>query len=76
MNNAYAMDPQGWQSISTLILDYFYKDRKLFEPSDLIEAVNVSLANFVDMLIDYPNSKMYAYGLLDRLTEMGVMEAE
>ena len=28
------------------------------------------------MLIDYPNSKMYAFGLLDRLTEMGVMEAD
>lgn len=37
MNNAFAMDPAGWQSISTLVLDYFYTDRHLFEPSDLIE---------------------------------------
>lgn len=37
MNNAYAMDQSGWNSISTLILDYFYKDRHLFEPKDLIE---------------------------------------
>jgi len=35
--------------------------------------VNVSLANFVDMIIDYPNSKLYACGMFDKLTEMGVM---
>lgn len=76
MNNAFAMDPQGWQSISTLVLDYFYADRKLIAPSDLIEGVNVSLANFVDMLIDYPNSKKYAFGLFDKLTDMKVMSED
>ena len=35
--------------------------------------VNVSLANFVDMMIDYPNSKQYAFGMFDKLAEMGVM---
>jgi len=24
MNNAYAMDPKGWQNISKLVLDFFY----------------------------------------------------
>ena len=38
--------------------------------------MNVSLANFADMLIDYPNSKLYAFQLLDRLTEMGVMDLD
>lgn len=76
MNNAFAMDMAGWQSISTLVLDYFYKDRHLFEPKDLIEGVNVSLANFVDMLIDYPNSKLYAYDLFDKLTTMQVMTSD
>lgn len=33
----------------------------------------MSLANFLDILIDYPNSKMYAFGMFDKLTEMGVM---
>lgn len=32
MNNAFAMDPKGWQSISTLVLDHFYADRKLISP--------------------------------------------
>jgi len=30
-------------------------------------SVNVSLANFLDTLIDYPNSKDYAHQLLARL---------
>lgn len=38
--------------------------------------VNVSLANFVDMLIDYPNSKLYAFQMFDKLAEMGVMSAD
>jgi len=41
-----------------------------------MEAVNVSLANFVDMLIDYPNSKLYAFDLFDKLVEMEVMAQE
>ena len=31
------------------------------------------MANFVDMMIDYPNSKQYAFGMFDKLAEMGVM---
>lgn len=76
MNNAFAMDQNGWQSISSLILNNFYKDRKLFEPSDLIEGLNVSLANFIDMMIDYPNSKIYAFTMFDKMQEMGVMSLE
>jgi len=42
----------------------------------MIEAINVSLANFLDMMIDYPNSKQYAYAMFDKLTEMGVMTTD
>ncbi len=38
--------------------------------------MNVSLANFVDMLIDYPNSKIYAFDLFDKLVAIDVMTAE
>lgn len=31
------------------------------------------MSNFVDMLIDYPNSKVYASDMFDKLLEMGVM---
>ena len=35
--------------------------------------INVSIANFLDMLIDYPNSKQYANDMFDKLLKMGVM---
>jgi len=35
--------------------------------------INVSIANFLDMLIDYPNSKQYANDMFDKLLTMGVM---
>lgn len=38
--------------------------------------LNVSLANFIDTMIDYPNSKEYAYGMFDKLQEMAVMSAD
>ena len=31
------------------------------------------MTNFVDMLIDYTNSKVYASDMFDKLLEMGVM---
>lgn len=73
LNNALSMDPTVWASISSLVLDQFYSDRKLFQAQDLIEGINVSISNFVDMLIDYPNSKQYANEMFDKLLEMGVM---
>ena len=35
--------------------------------------LNVSIANFLDMLIDYPNSKQYVNDMFDKLLIMGVM---
>lgn len=67
------MDPIVWASISSLVLDSLYTDKKLFQAQDLIEGINVSMTNFVDMLIDYPNSKVYASDMFDKLLEMGVM---
>ena len=35
--------------------------------------INVSISNFMDMLIDYPKSKDYVNEMFDKLLEMGVM---
>lgn len=67
LNNALSSDPQGWSEISSLVIDHFWKEEHLFEGVDLLEGVNVSLSNFLDTLIDYPNSKDYANQLLKRL---------
>jgi len=39
-------------------------------------SVNVSLANLMDTLIDYPGSKQYVFWLLEQLKECGLMDPE
>ena len=41
----------------------------------LLYSVNVSMANFLDSMIDYPNSKMYVFGLFDKLNELGILNS-
>ena len=36
----------------------------------------MSLANLLDTLIDYPNSKDYVFQMIDRLNETGVITGE
>lgn len=38
--------------------------------------LNVSMANFIDTMIDYPFAKEYAYGMFDKLQEMGAMSED
>jgi len=60
----------------SLVVDHFYLKEKLFEGKDFLEAVNVSMVNFCDMLIDYPNSKDYAFSMFDKLCEMDLLSPE
>lgn len=39
-------------------------------------SVHVSLANFIDTLIDYPKSREYAFQMFDRLGQLGVLKQE
>jgi len=75
LNNAFSQDPSGWQEIFDLVI-HLYMEAKLFEGKDLVESVNVSMANFLDMLIDYPNSKDYAFGVFEKLNEMELLSAD
>jgi hypothetical protein len=38
--------------------------------------VHVSLANFIDTMIDYPRSKEYAFEMFDRLEGMNILTRE
>lgn len=39
-------------------------------------SVHVSLANFIDTMIDYPMSQQYAFQMFERLGAIGVMTEE
>lgn len=36
----------------------------------------MALANFADLMIDYPNSKDYAFGVFDKLKDLGIFTDE
>lgn len=74
LNNAFSLDPAGWSSIFSLVIDKFYVEEKLLESNDLIEGVNVSMGNFQDMLIDYPNAKEYVFGMFDKLHSLDLLD--
>ena len=38
--------------------------------------MHVSLANFIDTMIDYPMSQQYAFQMFERLGAIGVMSEE
>ena len=38
-----------------------------------LSSLNVSMANFVDILIDYPNSKIYVEQLFERLQQESIL---
>lgn len=38
--------------------------------------MHVSLANFIDTLIDYPNSKQYAFQMFDTLGKEEILRAD
>jgi hypothetical protein len=42
----------------------------------LIYRVHVSLANFIDSVIDYPNAKQYAIMMFERLGQLGILSNE
>jgi hypothetical protein len=38
--------------------------------------MHVSLANFIDIVIDYPNSKQYVFMMFERLGDLGILTKE
>lgn len=76
LHNAFSFDQAGWNDFLELIIDHLFTQEKLVNSEDLLEGVHVSLANFIDTLIDYPMSRFYAGELFDRLGEKGILQAE
>ena len=38
--------------------------------------MHVSLANFIDTIIDYPNSRVYAFDMFERLGAAGILKSD
>ena len=59
-----------------MVIDHFYSEKELFAGKDLVECLNVSMTNFLDTMIDYPNSKQYAFGLFEKLKQLNLLTQE
>jgi len=76
LHYAFSFDQAGWSDFLELIIEHLFLSEKLFSEKDLLEGVHVSLANFIDTLIDYPKSREYSQELFGRLGTLGILHPE
>jgi len=74
--SAFSQDSAGWKDLFSLIIDHLYLAEKLLTEEDLLEGMHVSLANFIDTIIDYPQSREYAFEMFDRLGLLGIIKED
>ena len=76
LHNAFSLDLNGWRGLFSLIIDNFYLAEKLISQEDLLEGMHVSLANFIDTIIDYPQSRVYAFEMFDKMGSLGIIKED
>ena len=55
-----------------LVFQYFYLDEKIVDASEILESINLCVANLPDLIIDYPNAKQYARELIEEGQQLGI----
>jgi len=55
------------------VYEYFYEDQKIIDGPKLLESVNVCVANLPDLIIDYPNAKLYANEIINKSVSYNLM---
>ncbi|CDW76846.1 eukaryotic translation initiation factor 4 gamma [Stylonychia lemnae] len=76
LHNAFSQDQQGWDQVFSLVIDYLFKQESMLSDREILEGVHVSLANFIDTLIDYPNAKDYSFQMFDKLGGLGIIPVD
>ena len=56
--------------------EYFYTSEKVIDDKKLLESVNVCVANLPDLIIDYPNAKLYASEIISKSVKYNLMTQE
>jgi len=73
LNNSLAEKPQDFRKYLNLVYEYFFEDQKIIELDKLKESVNVCVANLPDLIIDYPNAKLYANEIISKSVAYNLM---
>lgn len=76
LHNAFSQDQAGWARSLALVVEGLYREEQLLTDKEILEGIHVSLANFMDTMIDYPRAKEYSFEMFEKLGELGVLNAE
>ena len=66
LNNCLAERPDNCRQYMALVFEYFFDDQKLLTADQMVESVNICMANLPDLIVDYPNAKLYANEIIDK----------
>ena len=76
LSNALAEKPADFRQYLGLVLEYFFKESQLLDKTQMLESVNVCVANLPDLVIDYPNAAKYAGEIFEKAVEYEIMTKE
>ena len=76
LNNSLAEKPDDFRQYLNLVYDYIYLEQKVIDDKKLMESVNVCVANLPDLIIDYPNAKLYASEIISKSVSYNLMTQE
>lgn len=60
LSNALAEKPNDFRKYNALVFEFFHVEAALLDKQQMLEAINVCVACLPDLIIDYPNAKIYA----------------
>lgn len=73
MANSLAENPKDFTNYISLVFDYFFREEKLVDDSEMKESVNVCVANLPDLIIDYANAAKYAVELITKCKDYSIL---
>ena len=67
LNNSLAEKPDDFRQYLNLVFEYFFEDQKLCDSAQMLVSVNICVANLPDLIVDYPNAKLYANEMINKV---------
>lgn len=71
---SFSMERSRFEKVFSLIIEFL--EHGYLENYDLLEGLNVSVSNYLDTLIDYPETKNYVIHILSKLHELELLSTK
>ena len=66
LNNSLAEKPDDFRQYMALVFEYFFEEKAMLDTKQMLESVNICVANLPDLIVDYPNAKLYANEIINK----------